>query len=206
MSTVLHLARHGETEDNAQKVFQGQRGSGLNARGRAQAARLASRVAPSIDVIVSSDLERARETAAIVAAAAKLEVVVDPALREVDVGAWTGLSHEAVADRFPEEWAAWRAGVDVARGGGETYRVLAERVRATLDRIARDHRGHRVLVVSHGAALRSAVCSILGLPALWTAPLAGLRNAALSTLVYDHDGETLLMTYNDFAHLANLAP
>ena len=100
MSTVLHLARHGETDDNANKVFQGQRGAGLNARGRAQAERLAARVAPSIDTIVSSDLQRARETAAIVAAAVKTEVVLDEGLREVDVGAWTGLSYEEVAAKF----------------------------------------------------------------------------------------------------------
>jgi len=206
LSTVLHLARHGETDDNANKVFQGQRGAGLNARGRAQAERLAERVAPSIDTIVSSDLQRARETAAIVAAAVKTDVVLDAGLREVDVGAWTGLSYEEVAAKFPEEWAAWRAGVDIARGGGETYQGLATRVRATLDRIANDHRGRRVLVVSHGAALRSATCAILGLSPRWSAPLAGLQNTSLTTIVYGDDGETLVLTYNDFAHLSNLAP
>ncbi|HEY1956269.1 MAG TPA: histidine phosphatase family protein [Polyangiaceae bacterium] len=206
MSTVLHLARHGETDDNSNKVFQGQHGGGLNARGRAQADRLAVRVAPSIDAVVSSDLQRARETAAIVAAAVKVEVVHDAGLREVDVGAWTGLSHDEVAVRFPEEWGAWRSGVDVPRGGGETYAALATRVRATLDRIAHEHRGRRVLVVSHGAALRSVTCSILGLPPQWSAQLAGMQNTALTTVVYDDDGESMVLTYNDFAHLANLAP
>jgi broad specificity phosphatase PhoE len=203
--TLLFLARHGQTEDNARQIFQGQGGSGLNARGRAQAARLAARVAGTVDAIVSSDLERARETADIVARMARLEVTFDRALREVDVGAWTGLSTEDVQARFPEEWAAWRSGVDVPRGGGETYADLAERVVASLAALAERARGKRVLVVSHGAALRSAVCKTLGLPARWTAPIAGMHNAALTTLVFDDGGGPNLLSYNDAAHLADLA-
>ena len=206
MPTILHLARHGETDDNARKVFQGQRGSGLNARGRAQAELLGARVARSIDAIVASDLQRARETAEIVGAAAALEPTFAPALREVDVGTWTGLSYDEVAARFPEEWAAWRAGLDLARGGGETYEALARRVKAALETIAETHRGRRVLVVSHGAALRSAILATLGLPPRWSAPLAGMHNAALSSILYEDGGDALVVRYNDAAHLEHLAP
>src|SRR5690349_6865123 len=122
---ILLLARHGETDDNARLIFQGQGGGSLNARGRAQAERLAARLVSSLDVIVSSDLTRARETAEEVARATHVEIVFDQKIREVDVGAWTGLAYEEVERRFPEEWAAWRAGLDVPRGGGETYAALA---------------------------------------------------------------------------------
>ena len=179
---ILLLARHGETDDNARLIFQGQGGGSLNARGRAQAERLASRLAGSLDLIVSSDLTRAKETAEAVARVSGLEIVFDRAVREVDVGAWTGLAYEEVERRFPEEWAAWRAGVDVPRGGGETYEGLATRVARALERIARDHVGKRVLVVSHGAALRSAMCLALGISPSWNAPLAGLHNTSLSKL------------------------
>jgi probable phosphoglycerate mutase len=199
---LLLLARHGETDDNARKIFQGQGGGPLNARGRAQAERLAARLANRVDVIVSSDLQRARETTEHVARATGARVGMDAALREVDVGAWTGLSYEAVAERFPEEWSAWRAGRDLARGGGETYAALATRITAALERIARDYSG-RVLVVSHGAALRSAVCVVLGLSPSWTAPLAGMENAALTTMHFD-PGKAHLVTYNDVAHLDGL--
>jgi len=203
--TILLLARHGQTDDNARSVFQGQRGAGLNERGRAQAERLAARVAGTIDLVVSSDLQRARETAEIVARAAKLDVAIDRALREVDVGAWSGLAYDEVAARFPEEWAAFRAGIDVARGGGETYAALAERIHAALSDIARRARGKRVLVVSHGAALRSVVCKTLGVPPRWTAPLAGMANAALTTLVFDDDDAPRVHAYNDASHLGDLA-
>lgn len=202
---LLLLARHGETDDNAQKVFQGQGGGSLNARGRAQAERLGGRLAKALDLIVSSDLTRARETAEIVARASGARVVLDRTLREVDVGAWTGLAYDEVARRFPEEWAAWHTGLDVPRGGGETYVALANRVSAALERIAREHVDRRVLVVSHGAALRSAVCVTLGLPPRWISPLAGMHNTALTTLRFEAEtGKSHLVTYNDVAHLDDL--
>jgi broad specificity phosphatase PhoE len=200
---ILLLARHGETDDNARLIFQGQGGGSLNARGRAQAERLAARLVKSIDVIVSSDLTRAKETAELVAHANGVELVFDQDVREVHVGAWTGLAYEEVERRFPEEWAAWRAGLDVPRGGGETYAGLATRVAGALQRIARDHVGKRVLVVSHGAALRSAVCLALGISPSWNAPLGGMHNTALTTLRYE-DEKTHLVTYNDIAHLRDL--
>ncbi len=200
---ILLLARHGETEDNARLVFQGQGGGSLNTRGRAQAERLASRLAGSIDSIVSSDLTRAKETAEEVSRVSGAPITFDREIREIDVGAWTGLAYEEVERRFPEEWAAWRAGLDVPRGGGETYAGLATRVAGALARIARDHAGKRVLVVSHGAALRSAVCVALGISPSWNAPIAGMHNTALSKLRYE-DEHVHLVTYNDVAHLRDL--
>jgi len=92
----------------------------------------------------------------------------------------------------------------VPRGGGETYAALAQRALTALTSIARAARGKRVLVVSHGAALRTAVCKVLGLVPSATAPLAGMRNAALTTLAFDEAGEPNLLAYNDAAHLADL--
>jgi len=200
---ILLLARHGETDDNAKQIFQGQGGGNLNARGRAQAERLGARLAKSVDLIVSSDLARAHETAEHVAKASGASIVLDRALREIDVGEWTGLGYDEVAARFPEEWSAWRMGLDVARGGGETYAGLATRISDALQRIARDHVNERVLVVSHGAALRSAVCVALGLPPRWTSPLEGMHNTALTTLRFE-DERARLVTYNDIAHLDDL--
>jgi probable phosphoglycerate mutase len=197
----LLLVRHGQTEENAKQVFQGQRGRGLDAVGRAQAARLAERLAKAkVDALVASDLERAEETARIVGRAIGLEPVLDPGLREVDVGAWTGLSYEETALRFPEEWAAWTAGLDVPRGGGETYAALAARIDARLRALAEAHAGRTVVVVSHGAALRSFVATLLGLAAQGPRSLAGLRNTSITTIVAD-GGMLRLVAWNDTAHL-----
>ena len=119
ITTTILLARHGETADNARLVFQGQTGKGLNERGKAQARRLAERLRNDerlSKTIYASDLERAVETANAVASLSSREVVTDKDLREVDVGAWSQKSHAEIEALYPEEWAAWSAGLDVRRG------------------------------------------------------------------------------------------
>ncbi len=204
MLTTLLLARHGETDDNTRQVFQGRGGGGLNEHGRAQSERLAFRLAKrGVSAIVSSDLDRAKETALIVAHVTGIAPTFDENLREVDVGAWTGLSHTEVAERFPEEWDAWNSGLDVRRGGGETYVELAERISGAIDRVAHTHMGKTILVVSHGAALRSFVCRSLGLAAQGPHSLGGMENTALAlfTIV---DGRMRLRGWNDTAHLEGM--
>jgi probable phosphoglycerate mutase len=178
----------------------------LNALGRAQARRLAQRlVRRPPDAIVASDLERAVETAHAVAEACGGAVELDPGLREVDVGQWTGKSHDETKALFPEEWAAWSAGLDVRRGGGETYAELADRVCAALERIAGEHPGKRVLVVSHGGAIKSTVGRILRVSPEGFRALAGVANGGLTVLERVESGRHRLHAWNDTAHLEGLA-
>src|SRR5437660_3083754 len=91
--TTLILARHGETDWNRDGRFQGHADPPLNNRGREQAYALADAVADErIEAVYASDLRRAHETAQIVAARKGLDVVIDPDLRERDVGEWSGLT------------------------------------------------------------------------------------------------------------------
>lgn len=199
----LLFARHGETADNRGRRFQGQQfpGPGLDATGRAQAARLAERLKKAgIDALVTSDLRRAVETAGYVAEATGLEPRLEPLLREVDVGTWTGKTYEEIAELYPEEWAAWSAGLDVRRGGGETYAELAVRV----ERAVASLRGRRVLVVSHGGAIKSFVAKILGVANAGLRALAGVANAALTVVERDELGRYRLHSFNDTAHLEGL--
>jgi len=208
MSFLFYLARHGETEDNARRIFQGQGGRGLNARGRAQAGRLAARLARQrLAAIVSSDLERAVETARIVGEACEIVPTVDRDLREVDVGTWTGRGYDEVRETHPEEYEAWAAGLDVRRGGGETYRELADRVERA---IARHHAaavdGERlpILLVSHGGSIRSWVARILGAGGEGLSVLGGVGNTSLTFVERDHHGGHRLHSWNDTAHLEGL--
>lgn len=206
MPTVLLFARHGETEANAKLVFQGQTGAGLDRRGRAQARRLRDRIARAgVSAIVASDLERAVETAGIVAGGVSLEVTFDPDLREVDVGVWSGKTHDELARLYPEEWAMWSRGFDVARGGGETYAQLAVRVERAALRVAAANPGQRTLVVSHGGAIKSFVAKLLGVSAEGMRSLAGIGNCSL-TSVEVRDGERFVLhSWNDMAHLEGLS-
>ena len=203
--TLLYFARHGETDDNARSVFQGQTGKGLNPRGRAQARRLAERMHKSrVTSIFTSDLERAVETSLIVGAACGAEPGMDPDLREVDVGRWSGRSHAEIEDLYPEEWAAWSNGLDLRRGGGETYAELADRIEHAVVRICATDARDPVLVVSHGGAIKSYVAKILGVSAEGLRALAGVGNAGLTIIERDDRGRMRLHAWNDTSHLEGL--
>jgi broad specificity phosphatase PhoE len=205
-STTFLFARHGETADNRRLVFQGQSGKALNALGRAQAKRLAERMRlHRPDVIIASDLERAHETAKIVGEAVDLEPELDPELREVDVGAWTGKSHEEIQDLYPDEWNAWSSGIDIRRGGGETYGELSERIERAVVRAAANHPGRRVLLVSHGGSIKAYVAKMLGVSAEGMRALAGVGNCGLTAIERDvRTGRSRLHAWNDTAHLEGL--
>jgi broad specificity phosphatase PhoE len=139
--TTLLLVRHGETDWNAERRFQGHADVPLNARGREQAQRLADELRDTeVDAVYSSDLSRARETAEILGARLSVEIVLDRDLREIDVGSRQGLT--------------WSEAQEVTDWDGESRGAHAERIFNALHRIAEQHRGGRVLVVTHGGSMR----------------------------------------------------
>ena len=148
--TSLLLIRHAESVLNASGRWQGLTDAPLSDRGRVQARALAESVAGPLDAIVASDLSRALETAGILGARHRLEPVADPSLRELDVGAWSGLTREEIEARWPEALARFDSGDPDARAvDGESRRELADRVRPAVARIAREHAGRRVALVTH---------------------------------------------------------
>ena len=162
MATTILLARHGESDWNRSEQWQGLADRPLTELGREQARALADRLRDvSLDAIYSSDLQRARDTAQIVARDHGLEVTEVPALREVDVGSWSGLTRTEAQARFPEGYARW---IDGGEGwdDGETYAQLRNRVVAAIHRIAADHGGGHILVVTHGGTIRAIHAAALG--------------------------------------------
>jgi probable phosphoglycerate mutase len=159
----LVLVRHGRTAWNRSGRFQGQADPPLDDTGLAQAIRAASELrhlAP--DAIVSSDLLRAAQTASAIGTHCGLPVRFQPALREVALGQWEGLWPADAELAFPDEYAAWRAGAEVRRGGGETERAAGERALTALQALWREGGdGQTTIVVSHGLVLRS-VLRLLG--------------------------------------------
>jgi broad specificity phosphatase PhoE len=161
--TTIFLARHGESDWNVEKRFQGHSDRPLTERGREQAHALANLVgSEKIDAVYTSPLSRARETAEIVAARAGLEAVALPELREVDTGSWSGLSRADVEARFPEGFTRWRSGGS-GWEDGESYEEMAERVIGALRKIGEDHPDGRVLVISHGGPIRAIHAAAEGL-------------------------------------------
>lgn len=155
MTTIL-LARHGETDWNLERRWQGHADRPLNDAGREQSRLLAeSLTGRGIDAIYSSDLARAYETAQIVGAALGLPVAAEPGLREVDVGDWSGLAHADVARLHPEGYRRWQGG-GKGWSGGESYEEMGARVVETVRRIAGGHPGETLLLVSHGGSIKAA--------------------------------------------------
>jgi broad specificity phosphatase PhoE len=190
---MLLLIRHGQTTDNARRVFQGHGGGPLTETGRAQIERLAVHLRalyPQVTTIVSSDLERAVQSRLLLQAAIKesapLASASDNRLREVDVGTWQGRSQEDLEASLPGEWQAWKRGEDVRRGGGETYAEAATRFCAAIAELQRAP-GTK-LVVSHGGAIRAAVARLLNLPML---QLGSLDNASVTSLEASESGYRL---------------
>jgi probable phosphoglycerate mutase len=154
--TTILLARHGETDWNREGRFQGWADPPLNATGRAQAVDLSVQLmAEELAAVYSSPLRRAYETAEVVAASRGLEPVTVDALREVDVGSWSGLSRAEIEQRFPEQYARW---LDYGRGweDGETYEQMVDRVVEALQELAEGRDGERILAVTHGGPMRAA--------------------------------------------------
>jgi broad specificity phosphatase PhoE len=170
----IFLARHGQTDYNAQRRFQGLLAVPLNATGRAQAQQLATNAAEhGFAALRTSPLARARETAAIVAAALGLPTREDVRLVETDTGAWTDRYFDAISAEDPQGFAAFsHADPDFAFPAGESFRHQTQRVMAALDEIAAGPRP--VLVVTHGMAIR-LVFAALGRP-LERVPNAALLN------------------------------
>lgn len=158
--TIFYLIRHGETDWNLNGRWQGHADVPLNELGRAQAQRLAQRIrnhGPRFDVIISSDLQRAWETACVLGDVAGLQPYPLPALREIDVGSWSGLTGAEVHATDGDTYARIQSGEDVARGGGERFLDLYARVVAAVERLAEVHAGQRVALVTHGGAVRAVL-------------------------------------------------
>src|SRR5450759_4619565 len=104
--THLLAIRHGETEWNSQGRFQGHLNSALSEAGLAQAEALGERLArESVDLLLSSDLGRALQTASAIARRTGREIVVEPRLRERRMGIFEGLTPAEVQTRYPDEYA-----------------------------------------------------------------------------------------------------
>jgi 2,3-bisphosphoglycerate-dependent phosphoglycerate mutase len=187
--TLVILARHGESDWNATGRFQGRADRPLTPGGRRQAEELAARLARvSLDAVFASELQRALETARIVARSHELEVETVSALNEIDVGSWSGLTRAEAEQRFPAGYGRWLAR-GVGWDDGETYAQLADRAIGAVRRLAARHEGGRILIVTHGGVLRALLASATGVSvAAIRRQHPVTRNAGLHVILVDSSG------------------
>ncbi|SCK25996.1 histidine phosphatase family protein [Vogesella sp. LIG4] len=186
--TRFCLVRHGETAWNAERRLQGQTDIPLNSQGEEQAASLAAalqRRGQHFDALYSSDLSRAHHTAQPLAAALALHITLLPDLRERHFGALQGVSLHEGAEQQPQAWQAYSSrNVEHDLDGGESLLQFAQRVRHALERLAADHAGDTVLLVSHGGVLDVMYRIACGQP-LHEQRRVPIPNAALNWLSFD---------------------
>jgi len=203
----LFLLRHGQTDANASGILQGQQATSLNATGYAQAARLAQRMmtlTPPVEVLVTSDLLRAMQTAEPIARALGLDMVVDQMWRERGFGDMEGRTLGAL-----EIWRTASGTIDPP--GGESSAVFRRRVREALASVAeRFATRQAVAVVTHGGVIRAALHLLQSglLPAAERQEppvLDPVPNASILHLTLDDSGAWSTVRVNDAAHLQGLA-
>jgi ribonuclease H / adenosylcobalamin/alpha-ribazole phosphatase len=201
VTTVTHLLRHGQTEHTPERRFSGSSDVPLSERGRAEARAAALALKDrGIDVVVSSPLERCRETARAAAEVLGLEVAVDDDLRELDFGEWEGLTGDEARARSPLAVRRFFAGTDVRAPGGESIADVSARVARSRARILERHAGRTVLVVSHVTPIKLLLAAGLGVGDE-VVHRVFLEAASLCTVAWSSDGRSSVRLVNDTGHL-----
>lgn len=188
MTTTLYLIRHGETEWNLNGRWQGHADVPLNDKGLRQARLLAERLlneGVQFDAIYSSDLTRAYQTAWEVGALLKTAVQLLPALRELDMGNWSGLTRDEIRAQYPKHYGRLEQGEDVPRGvSGETLNGMNKRVVEVIEAMAMRHPDETLAMVSHGGPIRAILQYLIKKNVKAEMPKRHIGNTSITILRY----------------------
>ena len=197
----LILVRHGETTWNIEMRYQGQTDISLTANGIEQAGKVAQRLAvEKIAAVYSSDLSRAFVTAAQIAAVHGLDVLTRRDLREISFGEWEGMTYDSLdLDGGGTGNRLFSHPAEIEIPGGETFFEVQQRMMEALRELAQRHEGQTVVIVSHGAAIRTVLCDVLGmdLNRLWAIRQSNTAVNILEVLPQ----KVLVSLVNDVHHL-----
>jgi broad specificity phosphatase PhoE/ribonuclease HI len=168
--TTVVLVRHGVTPHTVEKRFSGGLASanpGLSDEGKAQIRAVADWLAPiagRVDAVVASPVRRTLESAEILAERLGHAVEVEAGFAEMEFGVWDGMTFAEVGELHPAELKAWLGSIDAAPEGGESFRIVQERVLTGLERLLEAHAGKTVVVVSHVTPIKTLVAHAVDAP------------------------------------------
>ena len=203
-TTKLCLIRHGETAWNAERRLQGHTDIPLNAKGEIQALQMAQALKDTklaFDVLYTSDLKRAADTAKAVVQLFGVKAQVESALRERHFGALQGLSTSDAHLLKPDIWRSHIArDLDHELEGGESIQQFALRVQKALDQIQVEHAGKTILIVSHGGTL-DMMYRIASNQALSAERIASVPNASLNWITHHQGAGWVVEQWADTRHL-----
>ena len=199
MNLRLFVVRHGETPLNREMRYLGTTDDPLSPAGVQQAGWLASALGPlPLQAVYASPLARAAETGRRIAEARRVDLRLEPRLREQAFGEWEGLSRSEVLERDSDRLLRWEADLGLAPPGGESLLSVQERTLALVDELARVHPGEWIALVSHVGPIKALLCAALD------APLATARRMFLdpgTVTVLDWGRHPVIRLFNAHGHL-----
>lgn len=199
--TRIFFVRHGQTGWNAAFRYQGQTDIALNEFGLAQAELVARRLKrEQIKFVVTSDLCRARVTAEKIAELCEVPLRIEPAFREINFGLWEGQTYDAVRKKWPDLLQKlYDCPDEIVIPGGESFNQVQTRAMAAVERLIKEYQDESIVILSHGATIRTIICDALnlGLNQVWN-----LRqdNTAVNMIEYVPE-RAILSLLNDTHHL-----
>ena len=205
MTTRLYLIRHGATQLTAEDRFSGAENVFLSDEGRAQAERLAQRLADDeIGAVYTSPLDRTMETANIIAKPHGLTPIPQDGLREISHGHWEGMSRKEVEEKFRDEYLSWETDPFIfAPQGGESGISVLARALPVIRQIVVTHADKNIAVVSHKATIRLILSSLLGFDERGYRDRLDQAPACLNILDFKNAVHARLMLFNDISHYAD---
>lgn len=199
--TRIYLVRHGQVEGYEEKRYNGQFNVPLTPLGRQQSDRICDRLlGVDLAAVYSSDLDRSRYCAELIAAAHELTVGVEKSLRELHIGDWEGRTWAELQEAYPDGWQARLQDlVNFQVPGGESLQDAADRIRPTVNKILEQHRGGEIALVAHGGVNRIVLLDAIGAP-LEKAFSIEQDYGCLNIIDYFADGKSVVRLLNGTAH------
>lgn len=202
MSTEILLIRHGETLWNKLGKFQGSMDIELSEEGRKQAQALKSNLKNDFQAVYASPLIRATETANILCEGTGLSVIPCEGMKEINFGAWEGLTIEEIRNNYPQELAAWQSDEKEGpfMGGDLSVRKASLRAADAIRSIAKNHTGEKILVIAHGGIIKAGLIGLFE----WKMTMYHhfyIGNTAISKINFRSPDYPVLESFNDMNHL-----
>lgn len=206
MKTRFYFVRHGESMGNLEEKFNGHINFDLTEKGHAQAECTAQFLDTyPIDVIYSSDLNRAYQTAEHTAKRKSLPIIKSEALREINGGAYEGMEYKSIIDHYPQEFHIWLNDIgNAACPGGESVAALQARVYNEVLRILHENRGKHILITTHATPIRVMTCLWNGIPLSEMRKTNWVNNASVTIVDYDENDTSEVIAYNLADHIGEL--
>lgn len=201
--TRLFIVRHAQAEGNVDRIFHGWTDGGITEIGHRQAEKVAERLKnEKIDVIYSSSLKRALQTAQYIADAKSLPIIRTDKLKEINGGDWEGVPYSDLPGRWPNESYTWDNALHLHKmPNGEDIHEFQARLVAEIERIVRNNKGRNICIVTHGTAMRALLCHFHGWEIEKINDIPWCDNTAVTIVDAKDDGGYEVIEESNCTHL-----